>query len=103
VSITRDDADVTRDETGNGFDLTRDGFFDDVSQRVSKVTKRAGDARRARAYRQRKKLGLYARTIRTNPKQVTKLIELGYLDLVSRGDARAEAFAIEAYLRDSIG
>ena len=72
---------VTRDETRN---------------------KRANDARRARAYRRRKQLGLMARTVRITPKVVTKLVELGYLSFESRGDAKAEGIAIEAYLGDYI-
>ena len=37
-----------------------------------------------------------------NPKQVTKLTTLGYLDFDSRGDEKAEGIAIEAYLGDSL-
>lgn len=59
-------------------------------------------AARVREFRKRKQLGLLTRTIRIAPKVVTKLIELGYLSFESRGDAKAEAIAIEAYLGDNI-
>ena len=55
---------------------------------------------RVRECRQRKKLGLMQRTIRISPDQVSKLVALGYLG--SRGDEKAEAIAIEAYLGDSL-
>ena len=35
-------------------------------------------------------------------KQAQKLVELGYISLDSKGDKRAEAIAIEAYLADSL-
>lgn len=63
--------------------------------------RRAQWAQRARQYRRRKQLGLMARTVRITPKVVTKLVELGYLAFESRGDAKAEAIAIEAYLGDN--
>ena len=57
---------------------------------------------RTREYRRRRKLGSGVRTVRINPKQVTKLIELGYLSFDSRGDVKAESIAIEAYLGDRL-
>jgi hypothetical protein len=35
-------------------------------------------------------------------KQAQKLVELSYISLDSKGDKRAEAIAIEAYLADSL-
>jgi hypothetical protein len=35
-------------------------------------------------------------------KRAQKLVELGYLSLDSKGDKRAQAIAIEAYLGDSL-
>jgi hypothetical protein len=55
-----------------------------------------------REFRKRQKLGLLVRTIRIGPKHVTKMIQLGYLSFESRGDAKAEGIAIEAYLGDSL-
>jgi hypothetical protein len=55
-----------------------------------------------REFRKRQKLGLLVRTIRTSPKQVTKLTTLGYLDFDSRGDEKAEGIAVEAYLGDNL-
>ncbi len=79
---------VTRDETRNTFDEAGS----------SSEAKRWHSTVRSRECRRRKKLGLQTRTIRIAPKQVTKLIEQGYLGFESRGDAKAEAIAIEAYL-----
>ena len=83
---------VTRDETRNTFDEAGS----------SSEAKRWHSTVRSREYRRRKKLGLMARTVRIAPKLVTKLIELGYLDFNSRGDAKAEGIAIEAYLGDNL-
>jgi hypothetical protein len=71
-------------------------------QDSSAEAKRAASATRVREFRKRQKLGLLVRTIRISPKQVTKMIALGYLDFDSRGDEKAEGIAIEAYLGDSL-
>jgi hypothetical protein len=71
-------------------------------QGSSAEAKRAVSTTRVREFRKRRKLGLFVRTIHISPKQVTKLITLGYLDFDSRGDEKAEGIAIEAYLRDSL-
>jgi hypothetical protein len=71
-------------------------------QGSSAEAKRAVSTTRVREFRKRQKLGLMARTIRIAPKVVTKMIELGYLSFESRGDAKAESIAIEAYLGDSL-
>ena len=42
------------------------------------------------------------RPVRLSLKEAQKLVELGYLSLDSKGDKRAEAIAIEAYLGDSL-
>jgi hypothetical protein len=71
-------------------------------QGSSAEAKRAVSTTRVREFRMRQKLGLLVRTIRIAPKFVTKMIELGYLSFESRGDAKAEGIAIEAYLGDSL-
>jgi hypothetical protein len=71
-------------------------------QDSSAEAKRAVSPTRVREFRKRQKLGLLVRTIRISPKQVVKLSALGYLDFDSRGDEKAEAIAIEAYLGDSL-
>jgi hypothetical protein len=71
-------------------------------QDSSAEAKGAASTTRVREFRKRQKLGLLVRTIRIGPKQVTKLTALGYLDFDSRGNERAEAIAIEAYLGDSL-
>ncbi len=68
----------------------------------SAEAKRAVSTTRVREFCKRRKLELSVRTIRISPKQVTKLTTLGYLDFDSRGDEKAEAIAIEAYLGDSL-
>jgi hypothetical protein len=55
-----------------------------------------------RDHRQRKKLGLQLRRVRLSRQQVTKLIELGYLSLASKGDPQKEGVAVEAYLGDNL-
>ena len=83
---------VTRDETRNSFnpDIARLTFGEAGS---SDAAKRWYSTMRSREYRRRRKLGLKSRTVRINPKQVTKLIELGYLSFDSRGDVKAEGIA----------
>jgi hypothetical protein len=69
----------------------------------SQETKRWADSTYwSRDFRARKKLGLEIRRVRLSDAQVRKLIELGYLSLASKGDAKAEGIAIEAYLGDSL-
>ena len=92
---------VTRDETRNsGWDqyAEREAEMAELARR--KVMRLS--TVRSREYRRRKKLGLMARTVRITPKVVTKLVELGYLRFESRGDAKAEGIAIEAYLGDNL-
>ena len=79
--------DITRDETRNTFEEDRLTFGETGS---SLAAKRRFSTLRSREYRRRKQLGLKARTIRIAPKQVTKLIELGYLGFDSRSDEKAE-------------
>ena len=62
--------------------------------------KRRLSTTRVREFRKRQKLRLVQRTIRISQDQVGKLVALGYLG--SRGDAKAEAIAIEAYLGDNL-
>jgi hypothetical protein len=57
---------------------------------------------RQRNWRRNKRLGLRVRPVRLSVKEAQKLVELGYLSLDSKGDKRAEAIAIEAYLGDSL-
>jgi hypothetical protein len=57
---------------------------------------------RQRNWRSNKRMGLGVRPVRLSRKQAQKLIELGYLSLESKGDERAEAIAIEAYLCDNL-
>jgi hypothetical protein len=47
-------------------------------------------------------MGLGVRPVRLSRKHAQKLVELGYISLDSKGDKRAEAIAIEAYLADSL-
>jgi hypothetical protein len=47
-------------------------------------------------------LGGRAGLRRAGEAQTAKLIELGYLSLASKGDAKAEGVAIEAYLGDNL-
>jgi hypothetical protein len=47
-------------------------------------------------------MGFGVRPVRLSRKQAQKLVELGYISLDSKGDKRAEAIAIEAYLADSL-
>jgi hypothetical protein len=86
---------------GNGVSLDEDTMTFG-KHGSSAEAKRTVSTTRAREFRKRKKLGIMLRTIRTNPKHVTKLIALGYLDFNSRGDEKAEGIAIEAYLGDSL-
>ena len=55
-----------------------------------------------RTYRRNKGMGLGVRPVRLSRKEAQKLVELGYLSLDSKGDKRAEAIAVEAYLGDSL-
>jgi hypothetical protein len=57
---------------------------------------------RQRNWRRNKRMGLRVRPVRFSRKQAQKLVELGYISLDSKSDKRAEAFAIEAYLADSL-
>ena len=57
---------------------------------------------RQRNWRRNKRMGFGVRPVRLSRKQAQKLVELGYLSLDSKGDKRAEAIAIEAYLGDSL-
>ena len=57
---------------------------------------------RMRTYRRNKRMGLGVRPVRLSRNQAQKLVELGYLSLDSKGDKRAQAIAIEAYLGDSL-
>ena len=57
---------------------------------------------RQRNWRRNKRMGLGVRPVRLSRNQAQKLVELGYLSLDSKGDKRAEAIAIEAYLGDSL-
>jgi hypothetical protein len=57
---------------------------------------------RQRNWRRNKRMGLRVRPVRLSRKHAQKLVELGYISLDSKGDKRAEAFAIEAYLADSL-
>jgi hypothetical protein len=57
---------------------------------------------RQRNWRRNKRMGLGVRPVRLSRKLAQKLVELGYISLDSKGDKRAEAFAIEAYLADSL-
>jgi hypothetical protein len=57
---------------------------------------------RQRNWRRNKRMGLRVRPVRLSLKEAQKLVELGYLSLDSKGDKRAEAIAIEAYLGDSL-
>ena len=96
---------VSSDGNGVASDVTRFDenrlTFDEAGS--SATAKRWSDSTtRVRVYRKRKKLGLLVRTARIGEKQVTKLIERGYLAFDSRGDEKAEGIAIEAYLRDSL-
>jgi hypothetical protein len=70
-----------------------------VRQRISQ---HFTSKQRTREYRARKRLGLWVRPVRVSRKVAQKLVELGYISLDSKGDKRAEAFAIEAYLADSL-
>ena len=55
-----------------------------------------------RTYRRNRRLGLRVRHVRLSEAQTAKLIELGNLSLASKGDAKAEGIAIEAYLGDNL-
>jgi hypothetical protein len=57
---------------------------------------------RQRNWRRNKRMGLRVRPVRLSRKQAQKLVELGYIILDSKGDKRAEAIAIEAYLADNL-
>ena len=86
---------------GNGVSLDEDTMtFGEHGS--SAEAKRTVSTTRVREFRKRQKLGLLVRTIRISPQQVVKLTALGYLDFDSRGDEKAEAIAIEAYLGDSL-
>jgi hypothetical protein len=86
---------------GNGVALDEDTMTSG-EQGSSAEAKRAGSTTRVREFRKHQKLGLLVRTLRITPKVVTKMVQLGYLSFDSRGDAKAESIAIEAYLGDSL-
>jgi hypothetical protein len=84
---------------GNGVSLDEDTMTFGKHE-LSAEGKRRVSTTRVREFRKRQKLRLVQRTIRISQDQVGKLVALGYLG--SRGDAKAEAIAIEAYLGDNL-
>jgi hypothetical protein len=59
-------------------------------------------AKRMRAHRWRKRLGLRCLTVRVDDRIVRHLIATGYLSLESRDVAASVAFALEAWISDSV-
>jgi hypothetical protein len=81
-------------------DLSQATF--DAAGSSSEAHRHFTSKQRTREYRARKRMGLCVRPVRLSRKLAQKLVELGYISLDSKGDKRAEAFAIEAYLADSL-
>jgi hypothetical protein len=59
-------------------------------------------ANRVQAHRWRRRLGLRCLTVRLNDRIVRHLISTGYLSLESRDVAASVAFALEAWISDSV-
>jgi hypothetical protein len=63
---------------------------------------KAAAAKRVQAHRWRKGIGLRCLTVRVNDRIVRHLISTGYLSLESRDVAASVAFALEAWISDSV-
>jgi hypothetical protein len=63
--------------------------------------KRVKDRRDARAYRKRRRHGLFCRPIRVTREQLDSLEVMGYLDPDCRGQRADEVDAIERYFGDT--
>jgi hypothetical protein len=59
-------------------------------------------ARRLRAHRWRKRMGLWCLTVRVNDRTVRHLISTGYLSLESRDLAASVAIALEAWIYHNV-
>jgi hypothetical protein len=63
---------------------------------------RSATAKRVQAHRTRARMGLRCLTVRVSDRIVRHLISTGYLSLESRDVAASVAFALEAWISDSI-
>ena len=63
---------------------------------------KAAAAKRVKAHRARARMGLRCLTVRVSDRIVRHLISTGYLSLESREAAAVVAFALEAWISDSI-